>query len=403
MAETLHSGPFGCRVEKELMTYHNPHKKNGTITTKVVCAVCFITFSFVWLYWFQADVLAVAQHVLSGGKTHYDRLLGAIIITVALFLVHLGVFAVTRLSRRTHALTYLPSMLMLAILSDNDIVANGTLSFGLRFWLVPLILALWVGAVWLAKQVLPFESDDKVPNGLFSRRVWQNLLQMAVMMLFVAVAGNSKAVFHFRAHAEIALMRGDVDEVLRVGHQSLESDEALTMLRVHALARKGKLGERLFEYPIVGNSETLLPTCPCSSLLILPADTIWKSLGARPAFRMPAHRYYYCLEHDSLATPLVKDYVLCSHLIDRDLDAFVAVLPKYYEIDASLPRYYREALVLYQHTHAQPALIYHDPAIEEVWNDMRELEDAYSDPDERRLRVFEKYRDSYWFYYFYKP
>lgn len=382
------------------MTYHYLHKKNGTITNKVVCAVCFISFSFVWLYWFQADVLAVAQHVLSGGVTHYNRMLGAVIITLALYLVHLGIFAVTRLTRRTHALTYLPSMLMLAILSDIVPDANGNLFLGHWLWMAPLLIVLWGGCVWLAKQVLPFESDEKAPNGFFSRRVWLNLLQMALMMLFVAMAGNSDAVVHFRAHAETALMKGDVDEVLRVGRQSLETDEALTMMRVHALACKGELGERLFEYPVVGSGENLLPSS--SLLMMLSPDTIWRKLGARPAFRMPAHRYYYCLEHDSLATPLVKDYVLCGHLIDRNLDAFVTDLPKYYGIDESLPRHYREALVVYQHTHMQPALTYHEPAIEEDWEDLRELEDACSDPAERKLRVFEKYKDSYWYYYFYK-
>lgn len=339
------------------MHYHDPHSKNGTITTKVVCAVCFLAFSFAWLYWFQADVLAVAQHVLSGGVTRYDRTWGAVIITAALLLLQLGVFALTRLSRRTHALTYLPSMLLLAVLSDVDADISSRSTFGHWLWLAPLILLLWGGAVWLAKQMFPFDSDDKVPTGLFSRRVWLNLLQMALMMLFVALAANSNAVFHFRAHAETALMRGDVDEALRVGSRSHESDETLTMLRAYALARKGQLGERLFEYPVVGTSENLLPSA--SPLQILSPDSIWRFLGARPAFPMPARRYYYCLEHDSLASPAVRDYVLCSHLIDRDLNAFVSALQHYDGSNDSikkevLPRYYREALDLYEHLRSNP-------------------------------------------------
>ena len=39
-------------------------KKTGrlpgsTLTARVVCAVCFLAFSFLWLFWFQADLLAV--------------------------------------------------------------------------------------------------------------------------------------------------------------------------------------------------------------------------------------------------------------------------------------------------------------------------------------------------------
>lgn len=330
------------------MDYHDPKKKNGTIITKVVCAVCFLTFSFVWLYCFQADVLTIAQHVLSDGVTHYDRVLGAALITLVFFLLHLAVFAVTRLSRRTHALTYLPSMLGLAILSDIDVGVNQSSSLVHWLWLAPLILLLWCGAVWLARQVYPFEKEDKTPTGLFSQRVWLNLLQMALMMLFVPLAGNSNAVHHFRAHAEVALMKGDVDEVLRIGRKSQETDETLTMLRAYALARKGELGERLFEYPIVGKGENLLPSY--SPLLILSPDTIWQFLGARPVIPMSAKSYYYCVEHDSLASSAVKDYVLCSYLIDKDLEGFATALPRYYDgIEReALPRYYREALDLYE-------------------------------------------------------
>ena len=62
------------------MKYHDPYKKNGTITTKVVCAVCFIIFTFLWLYEFQADVIAIAQHTLSKGVTHYNRTAGAVCV-----------------------------------------------------------------------------------------------------------------------------------------------------------------------------------------------------------------------------------------------------------------------------------------------------------------------------------
>ena len=32
------------------MQYHKLHRKDGTITTRVVCAVCFLAFTFFWLY-----------------------------------------------------------------------------------------------------------------------------------------------------------------------------------------------------------------------------------------------------------------------------------------------------------------------------------------------------------------
>ena len=117
-----------------LMKYQRHNKNNGDITIRVVCAVVFLLFTFCWLFFFQADMLAVAQHGLSHGVTHYNRIVGAIIITAVLFLVHLLVFALIRLSRRTHALTYLPSFLLLAFVSG----LSSPFSWGAWLWAAPL-------------------------------------------------------------------------------------------------------------------------------------------------------------------------------------------------------------------------------------------------------------------------
>jgi hypothetical protein len=373
-------------------------KKNGTITTRVVCAVCFLLFSFVWLFAFQADVLTVAQHVLSKGVTHYDRTVGAVLITVSLYLLQLLVYTFTRLSRRTHALTYLPSFLLLAMLSDFNTDSGRHIDIGTWAWLAPAMLVLWGVGVWLSRQLLPFETDSKVPTGFFSRRTWVNLLQMAVMMLAVAAIANTNAVYHFKAHAETALMRGDADEALRVGSKSIETDRQLTMLRIYTLSRKELLGERLFNYPIAGTSEDMLPMN--GDLLILPADSIWKHLGGRPIYKLSVARYFEALQKDSLATPAVTDYLLCARLIDRDLNGFVKMLAAD-SIVGSLPRYYREALVLYQHINANPSTAFNDSALEEEWQAVQELKEQYAAPRERQLKLFEKYRDTYWYYYEY--
>lgn len=384
-------------------------RKNGTVTTRVVCAICFFVFTFVWLYAFQADVLTVAQHVLSKGVTHYNRTVGAVLITLSLYLLQQLVFAVTRLSRRTHALTYLPSFLLLAILGDFNTDNGRHIDLGTWAWLAPVVLLLWGGSVWLSRQLLPFETDQKMPTGVFSRRTWVNLLQMAVMMLGVAWISNTNAVYHFKAHAETALMRGDFDEALRVGDKSIETDSHLTMLRIYALSRQELLGERLFTYPIAGTSEDMLPMD--GRFLILPADSIWKHLGGRPLYKLTTKRYFEALQKDSLATPAVTDYMLCARLIDRDLDGFVKLLSVAYphpeggsaedphplSDSENLPRHYREALVLYHHLRATLT----DSLPDKEWQAFQQLKEQHTTPRQRQLKLFENYRDTYWYYYEY--
>ena len=90
------------------MNYNHPERNGSTINIRLMCAIVFLVFSFCYLYFFQADILAVAQHVYSGGQTHYNRLVGAVLITLLLQLLQLLVYAFLRLRKRSHALTYLP-------------------------------------------------------------------------------------------------------------------------------------------------------------------------------------------------------------------------------------------------------------------------------------------------------
>ena len=380
--------------------------------TKWVCAALFLLFTFSWLYFFQADMLAVAQHGLSGGKTHYDRTVGALIVTGVLFVLQLLVYALVRLSRRTHALTYLPSFLLLAFVSS----LRFPFRWGAWLWAGPLVLLLWGGAVWLAKKVYPFENDVKEPTGLFSPRMWLNLLQMAAMMLGVAAVSDTNAVRHYKARAEVALLQGDAEGALQVGCRSLETDETLTMLRIFALSSQGQLADRLFEYPIRGTSTDMLPLWGSKAkLALLPDTVIWDHFGQRPdtilaradslsrltyGERLTTRIYLDSLEKDTLATTAYVDYRLMGMLIDRQLDSFVANLPRYYPVSPdSLPRHYREALILYR-AQRDTSFIYSDSLLTPRWQQFQQLDSLYPRASERRVRTDDSLRVTYWYYYY---
>ena len=378
------------------------HRNQGTTTHKVVCAVCFFLFSFLWLYEFQADVLAIAQHVLSHGVTQYSRTVDAILITIVLYILQRCIAHITKLSRRSYALTYFPSMLILAVVSDVNSDIDQHFSFDAWSWVFPLLLLIWGVCVWFAHRVMLLGLDDGNETGVVSKVLWLNLLQMVVMMLGVGVVGNSNAVFHYSAHAETALMNNDFEEALRVGDKSLETNERLTMLRVFALSKKGKLADELFHYPVVGTSETLLPMRVKPQ--IFSEDSIWKHLGARCLKTVDSEFYYERMERDTLGTAAMADYRLCGYLINRDLKSFVKMLPRYYEIADSLPlpRHYKEALVLYQHQTAHPVLVFHDAVLAEDWANLQQLKAQYPTEPERQYRVFDNYQKSYWYYYYYQ-
>ena len=379
-------------------------KLQGNSIVLWTCAIAFLLFAFLWLFRFQADVLAALQYVMSGGRTQYHPLVGAVIITLLLQLLQLLVYRFAfRLTNRGHALTYFPSMLILALISavNTDIA----LSYAWGFWWVLILLALaaWVGVCMVVRYVQNVEPDRNV-NEFFSCSMWINMLVMFLMMIGVAAIGNTNAVFHYGMHAETCLLQGDYKGALDTGWESLESDANLQMIRMYAMAQRGELGDRLFHYPIVGNSNVMLPTSGETSFVRYPVDSLYHAFGAKPARPMLPNTYLKLLSDRS---SLAKDYLLCGLLIDRHLDEFVTSLQQFYAVGDSLdadrlPTHYREALTLYCHSRRHPVLLYRNAVMEEDYRNLQELERKYPDDTERKGKVEDWYGNTYWYYYNYK-
>lgn len=373
--------------------------KNGTLTTRVACAILFLLFTFLYLYDYQADVLAVAQHILSHGATHYNRTVGAVLITLVLWLLQVGLFALTRLSRRCHALTYLPSLLLLGIITDvPSSISNGCYS-GYWLWLFPLLMVAYAFVVWVARQLEPMELPQ-TSTGLFSKMTFVNLLQMVVMLLIVCGIGNSDKVFHYRMHAESCMLKGTFADVAAIGAEDEKTDSSLTFLRVWALSREGKLGESLFDYPLVGGSDAMLPNGTSVKLLMMPEKWLYKDLGVVFTEKMRPKTYLEKLNKSRYATSLSHDWLITAYLLDRDIDSFATTLPRYYKLDGKLPKAYEEALVLYNHVRNRPRVVYKSVVMDADYADFQRLDrDTTKNPQERYSALRDAYGKTYWFYY----
>ncbi|MBP5777700.1 MAG: hypothetical protein J6W56_09155 [Prevotella sp.] len=385
------------------MNYNRRKKNSSTLTIHVMCAIVFVLFSLAWLYFFQADVMAMTQYELSGGLTHYNAAVGALIITVLLYLLQLVVYAVTRLKKRSHALTYVPSMLILAMLTDvsQQIASDGDVDHTISWWLVVLIILVWGGLVFLARQFQQVEDDDSY--SFVSPAMWINMLTMSLLMMGVAWLGNTNAVFHYRMQTEALLARGEYEKALMIGKKSLESDNHLMMLRMYALARTDGLGQHLFEYPVSADSSEILPTNGKVRMMLCPEDSLYRFLGARPAEKMEPERYLLMLlRRDSVPRRTIGDYLLCSYLINKDIDRFAREVGRYYVVNDSLPKHYREALTLYIHQRSNPLFVTHFTVTEEDFNNFREMEREYPTLSERKGKIGEQYRGTYWYYYKYE-
>ncbi len=354
-------------------------KQNIILITRVVCAVLFCTFTFLFLYSYQADILSVIQYILSGGATRYEPTIGAFLITLILYLLHLGVYTLTRLNCFTHALTYFPSLLILVFITDISPDVTKDFSFGIWVWIFPISILLWVAAVWYLKRIDTTASANC--SGSFIIRVlWINSAVLSLMFLLVGLSSNGNDVFHYRMRMENCLIEKKYDAAIMTGRKSLACDSSLTMLRAYALSCKGELGERLFEFPLEGGSKALLPDGQTVKSIMYPASKI------RAHYRKKKYH---------------ADYELCSLLLDRRIDEFAESISKYYNINDKLPKHYREALLLYTHMRSNPVVEYHNDLMNADFQDLQEMEKKTADVRKRINDVYSTFGNTYWYYYEY--
>ena len=69
------------------------------------------------------------------------------------FLLQLGAYAVTRVKRRFHGLTYFPSFLLLALIADVPTHVDTSVSLGWWWLVLPFSLLGWAGVMWVVRPV----------------------------------------------------------------------------------------------------------------------------------------------------------------------------------------------------------------------------------------------------------
>lgn len=364
------------------------NKRSSTAKMQIACAIIFITFTYVYLAFYQADVLAVAQHVFSGGLTNYSYTLAPLLITLVLYLLQVGVYAVTRVKRRFHGLTYFPSFLILTMITDIPVDIDRYHSLGAWWIILPLCLILWGGLIWIARQLEPIETEPH-SNGWFSRYMWVNLLQMLVIILLVNFVASNDRLFHERMRMEHLMKEKQYEKALEVGEKSLKTDSSLTMLRIACLNETGELGSRLFTYPLVGGSKAMMPDSVTVKAMMWKAPK-WMQ---KPSAWMVKHHLKYRLP---------VDYQLCALLLDKQLDKFVAEVQKHYKVTSGkLPVHYKEALVLYTHRRSNPSIVYHDNVMDTDFEDFQQMDHKYANETEKQNVLRDTYGNTYWYYYEY--
>ena len=371
--------------------------KNTVRIISWMCGFIFTIFSLAYLYYLQADLLAMAQHILSGGRTTYSPVWGAVLLTTALLLLRAAFGKTIAYPLRFNALYFFPSFLLIGLLTSIRPNANMQISLGINWIAIVIYLALFSLISWIA---LHFPDRKNVKQNIFAF-AWTNILLLSLQAVMTAAIANTHDVYHYRLQTEHYLIEGNDTAALHVGETSLQADRCLTSMRAFALSRTGQLGNKLFEYPQYYGSKGLLPH-PADTLFSFSfPQMLFQHLKAKPAPSLTnTTRFLTIIAQKPNASVSTPDYLLCALLLDKNLDTFVTTIPKYYPLNAHLPLYYKQALTLYAHLHPADSTIYYDKKEQAVLNEFINAAAAYTDPVEQANTLRKNYDKTYYWYYF---
>lgn len=363
---------------------------------RILCAILFAVFSILYLYFYQADLMALTQHVCSAGQTSYNRTVGAILITFILMMLQFGVKRFFQKSDALYALSYAPSLLLLTALTSIRESAGG-FSFGVWGYVLPVLLLLFA-AFMLVMRKISYDTRSMhkydVPTLVLS-----NSATFLVMFLLTCLFGNSSTRLHKQLEAERFISTADYDGAIAAIRSYDRPDSAMCTLAIYALSQKGELADKLFTFPLTGGQDVMLPAA--TTLKLLPYGRIYNYVGVLTKQTMPASKYLDYLLRHNLGNKPFADYYLCSLLLSKQIDKFVSYIGHFYNINGPLPTHYREALLLYTHLRSNPKIIFKNNIMEADFQDFQTLESKPGNATGRRNQLKDVYGNTYWFYYFY--
>ncbi len=345
----------------------------------------------------QGDLLAEAQFVLSQGLTLYSLLAGAITITVVLQIVQWVVTRMLHFNSQYYSLSYLPSLLLLAMLTNithNDLY---NFTFGYWTWILPLILLVYVILVFA------FRGRSSLTRSIYDL-LWRNYVLLFAMMLICGAIPRTNEVCHYELSVERHIMQQDYQGALSVGRGSLHTTRRLGELRMYALSKQGLLPECLFDYPQEYGADGLLQVTDQDSTYRYTPLNICHSFGVVPKLTPATTTQKYLLyvnSVDTLRTPTTQDYLLCYLLLQKDLKLFEYYLKQFYPQSPStqLPRAYREAVVYINNVYGGN-LQYSIPAdCSNRFAQYRQHKIEIAEPVARANLIRRDFGNTFWWYY----
>lgn len=363
---------------------------------RFICAALFSAFSFLYIYMFQGELLALVQDHLAQGKTSNNALITAILVTALLAALQYQLNKLGRLAGRFEAWSYLPSCALIALITRVDM---STYSYSLWMWIMGVVLValLYIGVVWVERNSLHKHKAS------FVDELTPNLAVMTVLFVLTGSFGSDLPADKMELAAWKYVHDNRYDKVLGVGRQSYDTNADLTALRNLAFAQTGRWSEEMFSVPQPYGSSGLLMSNDGPQAPSYGATRFYDALGQHPEVGEGAVEFYRRIAEQT-DTAIYRNLYIASLLLDKDLDTFATLTAGNSSLAETLdkaPKHYQEAWMIYNEQNPFTPITFNpDKKIAQCYQDYMALyEEMCGKPTELENLCRRKFGDTYWFYY----
>ncbi len=378
-------------------------------TITVLCLVLFVAYSVALFVGPQSHVVALANFVGNECDTSvaYDTpsrvwisaILGTLLCVIpALLLLYSMHFPI-----RMKAVALLPSYVVLGLLTGiaPSSVEATTIHFPIASTLVLLVVSI---VAIFGSQIY---HEDRGEHAPLADYLWSNVLLSCLGIGFCLVITNTDPQLHLQQPLAQTLHRGDYAFANSIHYGETTTNNTITALRALSLSKQGRMVDEVFSISGLNSSRGLLPDSTPSALIYHSPGVVYAHLQAVPVnitgnvrdflskaidIKMQRLQAPTATQADSLGVQPLMDYYLCALLLDKDLSAFAAELPRFYGPNQVLPPRYAEALAMCRHDSTEIDSIYHQYTV---------LREGTPAPHTRKACA-ERFPNTYWNYYYFK-
>ena len=305
---------------------------------KLVCWAVFIVL-LVGYWLFQHDL------IINNYKGYSISNVTIVCLLVVVGLLPYSLSHRLKLSDQWYALAFFPSLIIIAIIANDSIT------------LPVIVFTIAMLVLWLLLVVKQPRLEARPQN--------INLWTIIIAAIAAFICSDTNLHSHYRHRMQSLLAEGQYDKVLQIGVNASETDSAIFNLRATALLQTNQLGNKLFCHPVPGQTIQIQPS---------------------------THQVYD-----------TKDLVLCNLLLQKKLTEFARTLPKLYSINSpTLPKHYKEALVIYMSRSANPCISYSDAIVETNYAEFLDEKKKHSTSAESMSKCHDLYGNTYFWYYHFK-